>query len=99
MIGDYDGVMASCQYSLTAINFVKLDLHINTVKPALKTTCIYRPPAYKDHLLIKTAFTGPQGYTFHVIEPAYKDHLSIRTTFCWSLGLSLYTRFTVYSYT
>ncbi len=39
--------------------------------------------------------TSPQIYTCHVIEPKYKNHLCIRTIFCWSLGLSLYTNFTV----
>ncbi len=55
----------------------------------------------KDHMYIKTTnlyrpyFTGPQGYTIHVIEPTYKDHLCIRTTFGFSLRWSLYTSLTV----
>ncbi len=40
-------------------------------KPALKFT-----PVYKDHLLVKPEFTGPHGWSFHVMEhPLYKDHL------------------------
>ncbi len=52
----------------------------------------YSQTCSKDHLFIKITclerphFTGPQRYTFHVIEPAYRDQLCIRTTFCWSLG-------------
>ncbi len=49
----------------------------------------------KDHLLIKTAFYGSQGFTFHFIGPAYKDHLCLRTIVCWSLCWSLYRSFTV----
>ncbi len=64
----------------------------NTVKPALKTNRIERAPA---HI---TTFIGPQGYAFHVIEPVYKDHLCIRTTLSCSLWWSLYTSFTVCSF-
>ena len=42
------------------------------VKPALKTTFIQRPLAYKDHIL-----QVPGVYFIHFFEPAYKDHLSI----------------------
>ncbi len=65
-----------------------------TVKPALKTNCISRPPAYKDHILQ----VPPKVYTFHAIEPSYKNNLyisMIKTIFCWSIGWSSYTSFTV----
>ncbi len=45
--------------------------HCNAVKPTLKTTCILRPPAYKDHIL--QASLGV--YNFNVIEPAYMGHI------------------------
>ncbi len=51
---------------------------------SIKTTHLERPH-----------FTGPQEYTFNIIELAYKGHLYIRTIFCWSLWWSLYTSFTV----
>ncbi len=61
------------------------------------TNLLWRSPAYKDHLLIRTIFYRSPVVTFAMfLNLPYKDHLFIRTTLCWSLGWSLYTSFTVH---
>ncbi len=49
-----------------------------------KTTCIQRPPAYKDHIL-----QVPKGVLFVLL------NIRIEITLYWSLGCFLYTGFTV----
>ena len=56
-----------------------------TVNPALGTTCLQRPPVYKDHIFVS-------------LETCTKENLSTKTTFCVFLGRSLKTGFTVFEY-
>ena len=51
------------------------DKSTDTVKPALVTTCIQRPPLFKDHLVMS------QLWLYHAFLPLLKDHLYSKTTF------------------
>ena len=49
----------------------------STVKPALVTTCIQRPPVFRDHLVMS------QLWLYHAFLPLLRDHLYSKTTFFW----------------
>ena len=49
--------------------------HLTTVRPALVTTCIQRPPLFKDHLVMS------QLWLYHALLPLLRDHLYLKTTF------------------
>ena len=73
-----------CWPALFSLNLLSPDNHNNneddndTVKPALVTTCLQRPPVYKDHLSTKATFgvSLENGFSLnHVLkEPVYKGH-------------------------
>ena len=48
-----------------------------TVKPALVTTCIQRPPLSKDHLVMS------QLWLYNAFLPLLRDHLYSKTTIFW----------------
>ena len=50
----------------------------STVKPAIVTTCIQRPPLFKDHLVVS------QLWLYNSFLPLLRDHLYSKTTFFWS---------------
>ena len=53
-----------------------------TVKPALVTTCIQRPPLFKDHLVVS------QLWLYNAFLPLLRDHLYSKTTFFWPKRVS-----------
>ena len=55
-------------------NFFKKGQIWGTVKPALVTTCIQRPPLFKDHLVMSQLW---------LFLPLLRDHLYSKTTFFW----------------
>ena len=61
---------------------------ICTVKPALVTTCIQRPPLFKDHLVMS------QLWIYHAFLPLLRDQLYSKTTFFLAQAWSLNTGFT-----
>ena len=65
--------------------------NIGTVKPALATTCIERPPVFKDHNFVSLDY----GFSLKHVqkEPVHKDSLSIKTTFHVSPERSFINRF------
>ena len=64
----------------------------NTVKPALVTTCIQRPPLFKDHLVVS------QLWLYHAFLPVLRDHLYSRTAWsCPNCGFTMH--FYLYSET
>ena len=57
------------------VDFIFFREYIRIVKPALVTTCIQRPPLFKDHLVVS------QLWLYHAFLPLLRDHLYSKITF------------------
>ena len=65
-------------YSLLLRKITVAQEHFHsTVKPALVTTCIQRPPVFRDHFVVS------QLWLYNSFLPLLRDHLYSKTTFFW----------------
>ncbi len=73
--GEGGGGISGLNVSLGRLSALVSSLGSLEQKCVLQSNLLYRPPVYKDHLLIKTLFYRSPGVYFPCFEPVYKDYI------------------------